>query len=253
MLSIEYSVLCHYPAIMSKDCITLGIIFLNKTSETVCFYSTKNFKRVRSFNDELDIDFLKIQLEAIEDEVNSIKVDNSFKLKDYTRFYVNEIKFESVQELEIQGEFEKFVEETIKIHMRFDFEVKDRPTKNQQIQYCKKYFKQNILSYSNNNLRGEFNETINFDFIVDKYAFKFFVFKGKQQMRVINSIKAFAYNAHHLKGDYKVVAIVEDDSEDNNFEIVKKILENNCHDVITISKLMDYVKNIESHFVNKIC
>ncbi len=236
MLSIEYSVLCHYPAIMSKDCITLGIIFLNKTSETVCFYSTKNLKRVRSFNDELDIDLLKIQLEAIEDEVNNIKVDNSFKLKDYTRFYVNEIKFESVQELEIQGEFEKFVEETIKIHMRFDFEVKDRPTKNQQIQYWKKYFK-----------------TINFDFIVDKYAFKFFVFKGKQQMRVINSIKAFAYNVHHLKGDYKVVAIVEDDSEDNNFEIVKRILEQNCHDVITISKLMEYVKDIESRFVNKIC
>ena len=44
MLSIEYSVLCHYPAIMSKDCITLGIIFLNKTSETVCFLFHQKFK-----------------------------------------------------------------------------------------------------------------------------------------------------------------------------------------------------------------
>ena len=49
------------------------------------------------------------------------------------------------------------------------------------------------------------------------------------------------------------MAIVENHSEDNNFEIVKRILEQNCHDVITISKLMEYVKDIESRFVNKIC
>lgn len=252
MLSIEYSILCHYPSIMSKDRITLGIIFLNKADRIACFHSTKNFKRVGSFNDELDIDLLKIQLESIEDEVGDIVVDDNFKLRDYTRFYVNEIRFEAIQTVEIQDDFQQFIDETLKIHMRFDFDKKERPTKNDQIKYFKKYFKQNISHYSNKGIRGEFDEIVTFDFTVNHYVFKLFVFNGKQEKKIMNSIKAFAYNANHLKDNYKVVAVIEDDS-DNNFEVVKKILTANCFEVIPSSKLIEYVTEIESEFVHRLC
>ena len=251
MLSIEYSVLCHYPSIMSKDRITLGVIFLNKTNKIACFHPTKNIKRVQNFNDELDIELLDIQLESIKDEVENLKITDAYELINYTRFYVNEIRFEAIQTIEIEDDFQTFIDETLKIYMRFDYEKKDRPNKQQQIAYFKKQFKQ-TLAYSNKKVYGEYGENVPFDFTVDKYVFKLFIFTGKQENKLMNTIKAFAYNAQHLRDKFNVVAVIIDDS-DSGFETIKKILHANCHSVISSSELSEYVQAIESNLVKKIC
>ena len=72
MLRVQYSVLCHYPSIVSKDCLTLGILFHNVTENKCILRSIKKWNRARAFNDELDIEVIKLQLEAIEEEVMSL-------------------------------------------------------------------------------------------------------------------------------------------------------------------------------------
>ncbi|BDR66951.1 hypothetical protein DP122_05190 [Clostridium tetani] len=245
MINVQYSVLCHYPSIVAKDCITLGVLFYNKDEKNCVFEITKAWNRVKSFNDELDIDLVKLQLNDIANEVDGFCKNDEFNLDDYTKFYVNELKFTEVVNIEIDN-FSEFVGECKRQYLRFDFNKKDRPTVNEQLSFVKKIMKASDISYKVHPAKGYFDENIKFDFVIDEYAFKLFRFEGRNEMRLINNVKNWAYDAYKLKDEYKVVFVTDVDfSEDNdNYNLLYRILKEESNMIINFNEMVSFIKKI---------
>lgn len=244
MLKVQYSVLCHYPSIVSKDCITLGILFHNITDNTSEFRAIKKWNRAKAFNDELDVDIIKLQLEAIEDEVSEFVEEGNFEMYKYTKFYVNELKFTEVVTINIKDNFLEFVNQCVRQYMPLDLEKKNRPNDKEQIEFLKYIMKDSNIEYKKGEVKGVFEERVKFDFIIGEYAFKIFKFENKQENRLIKGIKDWAYDAYKLKNKYKVIFVTDVDFTENQYSTVHKILDEESEKVISFNDILAFIQNI---------
>lgn len=177
MSKVQFSVLCNYPSIVSRDCITLGILFYNITESVCIFKKIQNWKRVASFNDELDIEIVKLQLESIEEEINDFAKEKDFDLKKYTKFYVNQLKFTEVFTADIEIDFHDFVEQCTRQYMPMDLAKDKRPREKEQRDFIKNVLKTSNKNYRNGNIVGNFNDNIRFDFIIKELCIQIFYVK----------------------------------------------------------------------------
>ncbi|MGL5086032.1 MAG: hypothetical protein ACRC68_10030 [Clostridium sp.] len=245
MFEIDYSVMVHYPSLVSKDCITLALLFFNKTTKESNLVKAKNWNRIRSFNTDLDIELIKLQLEGIDDEIHHISKDPNFYLAKYTKFYVNDLKFTNVIST-TTDDFEKFIGECAHQYLIFDFKKSERPTVNEQLSFIKKYLKTESIKCENKIIKGYFNENVAFDFIINDYAFKLFRFEGRSENRLISSIKDWAYNAIKLRGKYKVIFITDVDFKNRDkFNTIYNILQEESYKIINFNEVLNFIQSID--------
>lgn len=243
MFNIDYSILCHYPSLVSKDCITLAILFFNKDTKESKLVSTKNWNRVRSFNDDLDIELIKLQLEGIDEEIHDIAKSPNFDLSKYTKFFVNDLKFLNVISTTADN-FDNFVSECSKQYLIFDYDKNSRPSKSEQVSFIKNYLKNNSINCEKNIVKGYFNENVTFDFVINNYAFKLFRFEGRKPNRLIKTLKDWAYDAMKLKDRYKFIFITDLDFQVDNssdYKILFNILNEEAFKVLTFSEVINFI------------
>ncbi len=247
MFQVDYSILCHYPSLISKDCITIAVLLFNKNTKEISLVSTKNWSRVRSFNEDLDVDLIKLQLEGIQDEITNIAKAPNFSLDKYTKFYVNDLKFTDIVSTKTEN-FQEFVNECSRQYLICDYSKDERPSKDEQLSFIRKYLKNGDIECQNNIVKGYFNENICFDFVINDYAFKLFRFEGRKEQRLIHAVKDWAYNAIKLKNKYKVVFITDIDfDEKKNFSTLYNILKEEADNIISFSEVISFLQTLESN------
>nr|WP_295571628.1 hypothetical protein [uncultured Intestinibacter sp.] len=245
MSKVQFSVLCNYPSIVSRDCITLGILFYNITESVCIFKKIQNWKRVASFNDELDIEIVKLQLESIEEEINDFAKEKDFDLKKYTKFYVNQLKFTEVFTADIEIDFHDFVEQCTRQYMPMDLAKDKRPREKEQRDFIKNVLKTSNKNYRNGNIVGNFNDNIRFDFIIKDYAFKYFMLKNKEEQDVLRSIKRWVYDAYQLKNKYKVIFVTDINLKSNNkYKNIYNMLSKEGEKVIDFQDILTFAQKI---------
>jgi hypothetical protein len=244
MLKVQYSVLCHYPSIVSKDCLTLGILFHNVTENICEFKSIRRWDRAKAFNDELDIEVIKLQLEGIKEEVSEFISEGNFVMKKYTKFYVNELKFTEIVTVNIKDSFQDFVEQCVRQYMPLDLDRSSRPNNIEKLQFIKSILKDSEIEYQKGQISGFFNENVKFDFIIGNYAFKIFKFQNKQENRLIQSVKDWAYDAYKLKNRYKVIFVVDVDFSEEKYNTLYNILEEESERVLTFNDLLSFIQQV---------
>lgn len=245
MSKVQFSVLCNYPSIVSKDCIALGILFYNMTEHLCVLKKVKNWKRVESFNDELDIEIVKLQLESIEEEVNDFAKEKNFDLKEYTKFYVNEIKFTEVFTADIEIDFQEFMNQCTRQYMPMDLAKNKRPKEQEQRDFIKNVLKTSNKDYRSGKIVGNFNDTIKFDFIIKDYAFKYFKLQDKDEQKALSYIKRWVYDAYQLKNQYKVIFITDINLKSNSkYSNVYNMLSEQSDKVIDFQDILTFTQKI---------
>lgn len=239
MKKIQYTSLCHYPSLVSSDCMTIAILFYIEDDNRIIFKNIKNWKRLKSFNDELDIDLIKLQLEGIEEELTEFSKENDFVLSKYTKFYINEVKFQPIIDVEVENT-DEFIKECTRQYLIGDLDKNKRPTVGEQVKFIKNYLKKCNYDYSGN-IEGYFQEKIDFDFQVDNYLFKSFIFEGKNENRLIKSVKEWAYDAYKLQDKYNIIFITDIEESSGEYTKVMKILKEESKDVISSDDIFDYI------------
>ena len=240
MKKIQYTSLCHYPSLVSPDCITLAILFYIKSENRIVLESIRNWRRLKSFNDELDMDLIKLQLEGIREELDEFVKEKKFVLKEYTKFFINDLVFQPIIEVEVEDE-DDFIQECKRQYLIGDMSLNKRPSVDEQIKFIKNYLKKTDVNY-NGNIKGYFEENIDFDLQINNYLFKSFCLKGKNENRIIHSVKEWAYDAYKLNKNYNVVFITDVSKENySDFAKVIKILQEESQDLIASNELFDYI------------
>jgi len=243
METVRFSILSYYPSFITNENINIGILFNIAENNQTHFYSIKKWDRIKAFDDELDIDFMKDYLQGIADEVEGDLFNNQskFNFEDFVKFYVNEYKFSSIQTVQTDDR-EAFIEDTKKVFLKFDFDKEERLRKPQVQQYISQLLKASDIKYSRNKVKGGFSENIQYDYIIGGYAVKLFNFEGKNLSHLISYAKAWAYNAAEMQHRYKTIFIYDKEMKDVlYFDAIIKILEKNAYKVMVFQEGMDFL------------
>lgn len=242
---IQYAGLKYYNSCISDECLYIGMLFNDITNNVRTFKSIKNFHRLQSFDDEISIDFFKAYLKSIKDEVESnlFNYDDDFNMQDYVNFFTNEIRFSNIKTVETEDE--RFIENTCKIFLKFDYDKKERLTKDVEKKYIKQILKSQNIDFSTDPIYGIYNEPIRFDVTTDRYGIKFFSFENRELKRLIRDAKAWSYSAEELRDSKKTIFLYDlDFSESQDFNAIINILKKNAEVVMPMQAGIEFISNL---------
>lgn len=239
-MKVLFSVLRYQ--LLTDEFMNIGILFHNLDTDERKLETISKWKRLKNFDDELDLVIFKILISGIKEEIKNtlLNKNTNFDIYEYHKRYVNELRFSEIYNVEID-DFNKYVEESKKHFLRYDYEKKERPGKKEQLDYIKSLVKGNSKP-----IKGRFSENITFDYIVGEYAFKLFSFEDKDLSRVINSAKLWSYIACELKEQYKTVFLYDKIVKNNEFDIIIKILKEHAYEVMKYDELLEIIPKLNA-------
>ena len=246
MSTVYYSVLSYYPSFITNENVNLGVLFYVVENNYASFYSIKRWERVRAFDDEVDIDFMKDYLKGLSQDVESnlFNYQNKFNIEEFVRYYVNEYKFSNIQTVETD-EVDIFIDETKKMYLKYDFEKGERLGKDKEKQYINRLLRTQNIPYNKDKIRGYFNEKIQYDYIIGEYGIKLFTFEGKNLARLINTAKTWSYTAREMKDRYKTVFIYAKENRNEYYDSIIQILKENAQDIMPLDEGIDYLLSLK--------
>ena len=127
---LKYSVLRYMPSKLSGEKINLGILFSEENTGYHSFYCTKNFQRIKYFDDELEKKTLRDFLTEIKEDVESEWNRENFDIDEFIKFYINSFCFEKTASI-IYEDLDSMIESLKKAYFRFDYAKGERPSKTE--------------------------------------------------------------------------------------------------------------------------
>ena len=255
---IKYSVLGYSPSIISGENINLGVLISNADNNRIEFHYTRQWDRVRKFDDELDIQGLKSALDDIKNDVETpvFSINRIFSIEEYTRDFVNELHFSKTLQIETDN-IDNQIMELRKIYLRFDFDKKDRITKANEFRFVKSLFTGNGITFKQNKrVLGEFGVPINYDLIFKNFGVRYIRFENKDIPKMINGIKSYAWDTRHDPFITPIFIYSPDNTNARNkdyMDMALKILNDVTDKVYSIDDakiadiMLDFEKNNESY------
>lgn len=245
MEKIKYSILKYYNSAISEECLCVGILFHNISTNQRTFNAIKNFKRLESFDDEIDIEFFKCYLSSIKEETenNIFNFNQEFNIENYVKTYVNELRFSKIYTS--YNPDEEFIKNTTKLFLKFDYSKGERLHKNLETLYIRNILKENGISFTSKPVIGSHKEPIHFDYQTDNYAIKIFSFKEKNLSKLISSAKTWSYNALELKPHKKTIFLYDlDILNSKEFRIIMDILSEHAYQLLPFEEGLDIITKI---------
>lgn len=230
--------------LITNESINIGILFHNLDTDERKFETITKWSRLKSFDDEINVRLFKIMLDGMKEEIQSNLFNDSihFDMKEYISKFYNEMRFSTIYEGDT-NDFKNFIEENKKIFLRYDYDKKSRPSRMEQISYMKKLMKANKIKYSVKKPMGKYFENINYDYIVENYAFKVFSFENRKLDNLINYAKAWAYTSKEMESTYRTIFVYDKDIQDTKFNIIIDILKTYKCNIIKYDDALEYILN----------
>ena len=239
-MKVLFSVLKY--KLITNESMNIGILFHNLDTDERRFETMTKWSRLKNFDDEINIVFFKILLNGMKEEIQNSLLNNRvhFDISSYTKRFCNEMRFSKIYE-DYTHDFNEFIEFNKKNFLRYDYDKKDRPDREQQVKYMKRLMKSNEIIYSVKKPSGVYQESIKYDYIIGDYAFKFFAFENKRLDNLVYTAKAWAYTAEEMASVYKTIFVYDVDVNDKRFYSIINILRKSAHKVIKYDDTLDYI------------
>ena len=212
---LEYSVLRYTPILVAGEHVNIGVLFSSDNFQE--FHSIKKFSRIKSFDDELDINALKFLISSIKNDIqlSLYNEDKKFNINDFTKYYMNEFHFSKPIKIAFT-DLAKTIDDITKLYLKYDYEKNNRLSELEQKQLIKKILESSHKSYKQNKkIKGNFGDQITYDIIFNNYGIKFFNFKNKSINHMMNDIKAWAWNCENTPKNLKTIIIYSQDFNGN--------------------------------------
>ena len=242
MYQIEYAALNYYHSPISDECLCLGVLFHNLTTGKRDFKYISNFQRFHSFDDEADVDFVRLYLRGIKEEVETTLFNYAdyFSVENYTRVFANEFRFSSVRSLAV-AEDEDYVKNFTSIYLKYDLARSQRLNSNEEKKLIRRVLESNNLEYNTQKVIGSYEDEIQFDYQVGDICIKLFSFKGKNLNRLLGSARQWSFIADEVSTKKTVVFIYDSDHEnDKMLYTIIRILSKHAQ-VLRLDEGMDYI------------
>lgn len=241
MYHVEYSALKYYNNIISEECLYVGMLFHNLTTDEREFRYISNFKRFKAFDDEVEVGFVKSYLAGIKNQVEKsiLNYHVDFSISEFKRIFVNEFRFSDITSIDVK-EDENYVDNLTKLYLKFDFSKEKRLSNTEEKKYIRMILSSKNVSFSKPKVFGDYNENIMFDYVIGNIAIKYFSFKDKEVIKLIPSAKQWSFSAGELNSRYKVFFLYDCDDNTLELNVVLSILKKNAN-VYQLREGLDYI------------
>ena len=116
---INYSILYYSSSILTDRGIPLAILFYHIDTKETKLLEVDNWLEISMHDNDINIDLMKVQLDGIREEIKDIAKDINFSLEKYTKFFVNELRFSTINSIEA-SDYNKCIERYYKKKQLFN-------------------------------------------------------------------------------------------------------------------------------------
>lgn len=193
--TMKYTVLRYFPSKIAGESINLGIIFVSEDNEERAFAHVQKWNRLKAFDDEVNLDLVKLLLEQIKDDVDGtlLNCEKKFELERYIRNYVNEFSFGTIERFPYES-FQDAKEQIQKLYLRFDYDKKARLNKSEEKEIIERILCGSGLDFKKRvSVTDELTDTLVYDYMIGDYGIKFLNLDNKNLSRMMQTVRAWAW------------------------------------------------------------
>ncbi len=114
--NVKYALMQYVPSFERDERINVAVILHSTSDKYLSIKLIENWKRLKEFDDEIDIDFMKNYLKTFKEQfsynplnVNEIDIDDEMLVEKMTQYYINQFVFK-ISEIPIESTCEQFLE-----------------------------------------------------------------------------------------------------------------------------------------------
>ena len=248
--NVKYAVLKYVPNLERNERINIAIVLHFPKTEQIEMIIINNWKRVKSFDDEADIQFLKKYVEDLKEQFSKnlfndfdgIALNNNILLDELTKYFVNKFIFE-IHEIKTKETFGDLLNNLKNIYLYYDINKEKRITEKESKAFIEKYFLENNISYermgTKNAIQEKYGNNINFDYKIDNKYYKLIFLTEDNYSGYVAILKMWITNAIMLKKEKKELIFVLDDTLNNE---KTKSYKNMISEYCKIISIQDFIK-----------
>lgn len=270
--TIFFAVCRYVPSLLRGETLNIGFVYHVPTLEKLGFYESRNTRRLRSFDDELDIDTINMIFESLRYDFNDspdiyengdleMNLSNHLVLKHKLYNYVNQVQFGEISVMEFEDTLNSVLTDIADMYLYYDKPKNSRINHERVKSLAKKIIKASDLNSTLTLVSNEdpfYNKPYDFKIWIDDKPIyvKGFSFDYLQQSRFYKEIKSYLYDLQHaIKSEglnVSEVKIVINNTtlEKEHEKVIQNILPENL-EYLTLEKFSSFVaKNKQKEIYN---
>lgn len=257
---VNFAICRYIPDILRDEFINVGVVVHVPEDKFVHFYKTRNYRRIKAFDDEVELEVIKALLESLEYQFNSTTVhspdfkgteNNDFLLYEIST-YVNQLQFSNIRTFS-SLDLDEDIKDLCDTYLYYDKKKSERIGPEKVRSLVSKMFSSsriNSIVKRNPEFKNIFQQQP-FDFCLEinnnSTLIKAISFDYQSKNKFYKEIKSLLYDVQYFRDkdihDIKLVinnTELNTDYEQNAFKIL-----NEFTDVYTLEQFSKFVDEAE--------
>ena len=246
---VKYAILKYVLNIERNERINIAVTLHYPEKKQLEMTIINNWRRVKSFDDEADIRFLKKYVDDLKEQFtvnlvndfDGISLDNPLLLDELTKYFVNKFIFE-IHEIDTNEMFGDLLKKLKNIYLYYEVGKDKRITEKESKAYIEQHLLENNISYerrgTKNSIQEQYGNNINFDYKIENNYYKIIFLTEDNYAGYVGILKMWIANAIMLKKENKqLIFVIDDLLKNNKTESYRKML-SDYGDVITVQEFI---------------
>lgn len=248
-IKAKYAILKYVPNLERNEKINIAITLHYPEKQQLKMIIINNWKRVKAFDDEADINFLKKYVEALKEQFtinltndfDGIELDDALLLDELTKYFVNKFIFE-IHEIDTTENFDDLLKNLKRIYLYYETGKTKRISEKESKAYIEQHLLENNISYekrgTKNNIQEQYGNNINFDYKINNKYYKLIFLTEENYIGYVGVLKMWIANAIILKKEHKELIFVIDDLINNQKTKTYKKMLSDYGEIITVQEFI---------------
>ena len=247
---VKYAILKYVPNVERNEKINIAVTLHFPNTKQLEMTIINNWKRVKSFDDEADIQFLKKYVNDLREQFtinlfndfDGMSIDDPLLLDELTRYFVNKFVFE-IHEIDTEENFGELLRNLKKIYLYYEEGKDKRITEKESKAYIEQHLLENNISYerrgTKNTIQEQYGNNINFDYKINNKYYKLIFLTEDNYAGYVGILKMWIANAIMLKKESKkLIFVIDDLLKNERNESYKKML-SDYGDIISVQEFIN--------------
>lgn len=251
--NVRFAIMQYVPSFERDEKLNVAVILHCPSEKFMKIKIIKNFKRLKEFDDELHMDFIKSYFKSLENaftydfiNINNLKIEENDLLEQITKFYINQFTFKVFDNVVIETSCDNFLNQLKDNYLYLDEKKDKRISKKQSIKFFTELLNGKNIQYelinNNNYLLGNFNEKINVDLKIEKKYYKIINFNENNIDKYTPTIKMWMLNAIELREkDEELIFVINEQVLDEKSKMFIEML-SKYGKVLKLDEFNEYFK-----------
>ena len=250
--NVKYAIMKYVPNYERDERINVAVVLHSPEDNFLSMKIIDNWRRLKEFDDELDIDFMKTYIKTVQEQFSysiintpDIDIKNECLLEQMTQFYINQFVF-VISEISIETDCEDFLIMLKDNYLYYDNEKKKRVSKKESLAFFSELLRGKNISYeligTKNTLVGSYDEKINVDIKIGNKYYKIINFNDSNIDTYVPTIKMWMMNALELnENKEKLVFVINEQISDERVSTFIRML-SKYGEVLKLSEFNEHFK-----------